>query len=134
VNKAPHRIDAGPETVHWGYFDARLAPVLTIESGERVVMSSVCGPPDLLPKQGFTVPPALPAIHAANAGQRFLVHMCTGPVAVRGAKPDDVLQVDIEAIDLHYDWDTTSCGRSPARCRRTFRNIARCTSRSIASG
>ena len=82
MSKAAHRVEAGPETVHWGYFDARLAPVLTIASGERVVMSSVSGPPDLLPKQGFTIPPALPAIHAANAGQRFLVHMCTGPVAV----------------------------------------------------
>jgi acetamidase/formamidase len=30
--------------------------------------------------------------------------MCTGPVAVRGAKAGQVLQVDIETIDLHYDW------------------------------
>lgn len=104
MGNAPYRIEAGPNTVHWGYFDARLAPVLTIESGECVVMSSVSGSPELLPKNGFTIPPALPAIHAANAGQRFLVHMCTGPVAVRGAKPGHVLQVDIEAIDLHYDW------------------------------
>jgi acetamidase/formamidase len=104
VSNAPYRVDASPHTVHWGYFDARLAPVLTIDSGERVVITSVSGPPELLPKEGFTIPPALPAIHAANAGQRFLVHMCTGPVAVRGAKPGHVLQVDIEAIDLHYDW------------------------------
>jgi acetamidase/formamidase len=31
-------------------------------------------------------------------------HICTGPVAVNGAKPGQVLQVNIEAIDLHYDW------------------------------
>ena len=28
----------------------------------------------------------------------------TGPVAVSGARPGHVLQVDIEAIHLHYDW------------------------------
>src|SRR4029077_19150282 len=27
---ANHRIDAAPETVHWGYFDAKLAPLLTV--------------------------------------------------------------------------------------------------------
>ena len=98
------RVDAGPETVHWGYFDAKLKPVLTIDSGERVVMSSVSGVPAVLPPPPFTVPPALPAIHAANGPQRFFGHMCTGPVAVRGAKPGQVLQVDIETIGLHYDW------------------------------
>lgn len=98
------RVDAGPDTVHWGFFDAKLKPALTIDSGDRVVMSSVSGTPDLLPPPPFTVPPALPAIHAANGPQRFFGHMCTGPVAVRGARPGRVLQVDIEAIELHYDW------------------------------
>jgi acetamidase/formamidase len=100
----PPRVDAGPDTVHWGYFDAQLKPVLTIDSGDRVVMSSVSGPPDLMPKPPFVVPAALPAIHAANGKQRFFGHMCTGPVAVRGAKAGQVLQVDIEAIELNYDW------------------------------
>ena len=98
------RVDAGPDTVHWGFFDAKLSPVLTIDSGDSVVMSSVSGTPDLLPPPPFTVPPALPAIHAAKGPQRFFGHMCTGPVAVRGAKSGQVLQVDIEAIELHYDW------------------------------
>jgi acetamidase/formamidase len=97
-------VEAGPTTVHWGYFSAALKPVLTIDSGDRVTITSVSGTPNLLPKAPFTIPPALPAIHAANGPQRFFGHMCTGPVAVRGAKPDQVLQVDIEKIDLHYDW------------------------------
>ena len=98
------RVDAGPHTVHWGFFDAKLAPILTIDSGERVVMSSVSGPPELMPPPPFVIPPALPAIHAANGKQRFFGHMCTGPVAVRGAKTGQVLQADIEAIELNYDW------------------------------
>ena len=98
------RVDAGADTVHWGFFDAKLKPVLTVDSGDRVVMSSVSGAPDQLPPPPFMVPPALPAIHAANGPQRFFGHMCTGPVAVRGAQAGQVLQVDIESIELHYDW------------------------------
>ena len=98
------RLDAGPETVHWGYFDARLAPVLTIDSGDQVVISTVSGAPELLPPPPFVYPPALPAIHAANGPQRFFGHMCTGPVAIRGAKPGQTLRVDIEAVEPHYDW------------------------------
>ena len=30
--------------------------------------------------------------------------MCTGPVAVRGAKAGQVLEVRIKAIELNYDW------------------------------
>jgi len=107
MNIAIPRVEAGPDTVHWGYFSAALKPAVTIESGGLVTMSSVSGGPDVMPKPPFTIPPALPAIHAANAGQRFLVHMCTGPVAVRGAKAGQVLQVDIEAIELFCDWGYT---------------------------
>jgi acetamidase/formamidase len=98
------RLDAGPDTVHWGYFDARLAPVLTIDSGDRVVVSTVSGAPELLPPPPFVYPPSLPAIHAANGPQRFFGHMCTGPVAVRGAKAGQTLRIDIESIEPHYDW------------------------------
>ncbi|MGE0063843.1 MAG: acetamidase/formamidase family protein [Xanthobacteraceae bacterium] len=106
MNKASEvaRLDAGADTVHWGYFDARLSPVLTIDSGERVTISTVSGSADLLPPPPMEVPSALPAIHAKNGPQRFFGHMCTGPVAVRGAKAGQVLQVDIEKIDPYYDW------------------------------
>ena len=82
-----HRLDAAPETVHWGFFDASLKPLVTIEPGDKVVVSTVSGPPEALPKaqSGMTVPPALPAIHA-RVPQKLGPHMMTGPIAVRGAK------------------------------------------------
>jgi acetamidase/formamidase len=98
------RIDAAPETVHWGFFEAGLKPVLTIESGERVVLSSVSGTPDLMPPPPMKIPPALPALHKGATRRVIPGHMCTGPVAVRGARAGGVLQVDIEAIELNYDW------------------------------
>lgn len=104
----PIRVDAGAETVHWGYFDAALAPVATIESGEAVTIGTVSGPADVLPGPPFKIPPALHAIHQAKSRRMVPGHMCTGPVAVRGARPGQVLQVDIEAIDLAYDWGYTA--------------------------
>jgi hypothetical protein len=33
---ALHTLQAVPATVHWGYFDASLAPVLTVKSGDLI--------------------------------------------------------------------------------------------------
>ncbi|MEX2035339.1 MAG: acetamidase/formamidase family protein [Xanthobacteraceae bacterium] len=103
---ATHRLDAGPDTVHWGYFDAALKPLLTIESGDTVTISTVSGTPTQLPRpdSGLTVPPALPAIHQSVPQKLGGPHILTGPVAVRGAKAGQVLEVRIKAIELHYDW------------------------------
>ena len=40
---ATHRLDASPDTVHWGYFDAKLKPLVTIDSGDTVTISTVSG-------------------------------------------------------------------------------------------
>src|ERR1700686_1799993 len=104
----PVRVDAGAESVHWGYFDAGLAAVATIDSGDVVTLGTVSGPPDMMPPPPLKIPPALPEIHAAKTRRMLPGHMLTGPVAVRGAKPGQVLQVDIEAIDLAYDWGYVS--------------------------
>ena len=101
-----HRLDAGPDTVHWGYFDAALPPVLTVESGDRVTISTVSGGPEVMPPAPLAVPPALRAVQE-KVPNKLPGHMCTGPVAVRGARAGSVLQVDIEAIELHYDWGYT---------------------------
>ena len=98
-----HRLDAGPETVHWGYFDAKLPPLLRVESGDTVVISTVSGSRELMPPPPLVVPAALSAIHAARQ-PKLPGHICTGPVAVKGAKPGHVLEVRIRQIALNYDW------------------------------
>jgi acetamidase/formamidase len=103
----PIHLEPGPDNVHWGYFDARLAPRVTVDSGDRLTISSVSGGPDLMPTGPLKVPPALPAIHQKVARQ-LGPHILTGPVAVKGARPGQVLQVDIEAIDVFYDWGYNS--------------------------
>ncbi len=99
-----HRVEASPQTVHWGFFEAGLKPVLAIDSGERVTITTVSGTAEQMPHPPLRIPPALPAIHAQVTRKIVPGHICTGPVAVRGAKPGQTLQVDIEAIALHYEW------------------------------
>ena len=36
-----HRLPATPATVHWGYFDRRLEPVLTVSSGDLVAIETL---------------------------------------------------------------------------------------------
>jgi hypothetical protein len=47
---ATHRLNASPKTVHWGFFDAKLPPQLTIDSGDSVIISTVSGTIGHLPK------------------------------------------------------------------------------------
>ncbi len=103
---ATHRLDAGPDTVHWGFFDAALKPLITVDSGDTVTFSTVSGHPNQVPKpgSGLAIPPALSAIHEKLQPKLGGPHILTGPVAVRGAKAGQVLEVRIKSIELNYDW------------------------------
>ena len=104
----PIHLEPGPDNVHWGYFDARLSPRLAIDSGERVTISTRIG------RSRADARPA--ARHSAGAPRHSrkggapvgAAHPAPVPVAVKGAKPGQVLQVDIEAIDVLYDWGYNS--------------------------
>jgi len=101
-----HRLDAATDTVHWGFFDAALKPLMTVDSGDTVTISTVSGTPGQLPPpdSGLRIPAVLPAI-LKNVQQRLNgPHILTGPVAVRGAKAGQVLEVRIKSIELNYDW------------------------------
>ena len=101
-----HRLDAATDTVHWGFFDAALKPLMTIDPGDTVTISTVSGTPGQLPPpdSGLTVPAVLPAILKSVQQRLNGPHILTGPVAVRGAKAGQVLEVRIKSIELHYDW------------------------------
>jgi acetamidase/formamidase len=103
---AEHRLDAAPDTVHWGYLDAALKPQIIVDSGDSVTISTVSGGPPLTPApdSGFHVPDALRAIHAKVQPKLGGSHILTGPVAIRGAKAGQVLEVRIKSVELNYDW------------------------------
>lgn len=98
-------LSASPETCVWGYFDSTQPAVMDVESGETVTIETVSGGPDQIPQpgMGFDIPPELYDIHARS--ERHLPgHILTGPVAVRGARPGDVLEVDILDVRLRQNW------------------------------
>lgn len=99
-------VNAGPKTCHWGFFNADLPPVATVASGDEVTINTVSGGPNVLPGPGFDVPPELLEIHAAGV-PTVPGHILTGPVAVEGAMPGDVLQVDILDVRLRQNWGYT---------------------------
>jgi acetamidase/formamidase len=101
-----HHLPSSPETVHWGWFDAALPPVMTIASGDRVTIDALSGGPANLPGDGFEVPPELLQVHAKSQ-RRLPGHILTGPVGVRGAAPGDVLEVRIIDVQLRQDWGYT---------------------------
>jgi acetamidase/formamidase len=77
---ALHHLNATPGTVHWGYFDAALAPVLRVKSGDA---------PELMMDEAVTaIFTGIPESDR-NPG----VHIMTGPIFVEGAQPGDMLEV-----------------------------------------
>jgi acetamidase/formamidase len=100
---AHHELKASVETCHWGYFEAARKPVLTIKPGDTVTVETVSGGPDVLPPDGFHVPPELLDIHKRS--ERMVPgHILTGPIAIEGAEPGDMLEVRIRDVQLRQDW------------------------------
>ena len=100
-----HYLKATPDNVHWGYWDGSLKPVMTIASGDRVTVETISGDPAFLPTpdSGFGILPDHQAV--LEAGRRGPgPHLLTGPIAIEGAEPGDVLEVRILDIRLRQDW------------------------------
>jgi len=112
-----YHVAASAETVHWGYFSRSLKPLVEVESGDFVTLETlthhaaddlermVKGDPGAesvyywdRTRKGVNRRGAGPmdaSIHGRGAGEGFGVHICTGPVAVKGAEPGDILEVRI---------------------------------------
>src|SRR5262245_46891217 len=103
----PIHLEPGPDNVHSGYFDAPVPARVSVARGALVTITTVSASPEVMPAAPLQVPPALAAIHQ-KVPRQLGPHILTGPVAIKGAKAGQVLQVDIEAIDVFYDWGYNS--------------------------
>ena len=112
-----HYVPATADTVHWGYFSKLLKPVVEIDPGDYVTIETlthhanddaermVKGDPGAesvylwtKDKKGVNRRGAGPIdgkLLGRGAGEGFGVHICTGPVYVRGAEPGDVIELRI---------------------------------------
>src|SRR3954462_7234048 len=84
-----HELKAAPTTVHRGFFDASLKPVLTIDSGDDVRLETGTGHPRWLQKRGGPkdkIPAELYEVFQGVEGDGRGDHTLNGPIAIRGAK------------------------------------------------
>lgn len=112
-----HYVAAADKTVHWGYFSKLLKPVIEVDSGDFVTIEALThhanddyermikGDPGAesvyywdktrknVDRRGAG--PVKPTLFGRGAGEGLGVHICTGPVYVRGAEPGDILEVRI---------------------------------------
>jgi acetamidase/formamidase/AraC-like DNA-binding protein len=115
-----HHLAVSDKTVHWGYFSRSLRPVLEVEPGDIVTIETLTQHAyddyermikgDVGAESVFHwsrdhknvdrrgAGPVDASIYGRGAGEGFGVHICTGPIAVNGAKPGDVIEVRI--LDL----------------------------------
>lgn len=98
-------LPASPSTVAWGYYWSKAKPVLTVNSGDVVRMQtlSTCGSTERLESEGVAAAD-IPAYNAEIYNQVKDKgpggHILTGPIAIAGAEPGDVLEVQILKIDI----------------------------------
>ena len=91
-----HHLRATPQTVHTGFFDAAIPPVLTIDSGDTVVLSTMMLMDGQL-RCGMTLEELL-AKKKYYMDLKMGSHTLTGPIFVKGAEPGDVLEIRIEKL------------------------------------
>src|SRR5476649_2016848 len=109
---------ATPTTVAWGYYDFHAKPVLTVHSGDTVIMqtASTCGAPVRLLAEGVAaadIPPWIGEIYnkVPQSERGPVGHILTGPVAIAEAQPGDVLEVRIKKINLDTSWACNGFGK-----------------------
>ncbi|EKS71436.1 MULTISPECIES: acetamidase/formamidase family protein [Caballeronia] len=111
-----YTLPVSSSTVHWGYFSKRVEPRLTLKSGDRATIETlthhanddhermIAGDPGAQSVFEWTREHKAVSRRGAGptegpfrlgAGEGVGVHLLTGPVAIEGAEPGDVLEVRI---------------------------------------
>ncbi len=108
-----HVLPVTDRTVHWGYFSKIVAPALTVRSGDSATIETLthhAGDDYERMIRGDTAAERIyhwtqaektmarrgaGAMRPIGGGEGLGVHLLTGPVAVEGAEPGDILEVRI---------------------------------------
>ena len=105
-----HELAATPATTV-NVFSFAHDPVLTVDPGDRLVVES-------LDASGYLQRPTFPGEAKPKMFPAARGHCLTGPVAVRGARPGDLLAVQL--VDLrpgHWGWTVAGAVESPVTRR-----------------
>jgi acetamidase/formamidase len=113
---ADHLLKITPDTVAWGYYWSAAKPVLTVASGDTVTVECVSvGNPATLERAGLPpdqVEADIRRLYAEVPKEKKGPggHPLTGPIAIEGAMPGDVLEVRIKEIRLRSAYAFNSFG------------------------
>jgi acetamidase/formamidase len=95
-----HIVESTKETVQLGVFDETLAPIVTIESGDRLSFPNTWSHFLNEMQPGVSID-TLAQLRRSNPGKG--PHSIIGPIAVKDAEPGDVLEVQYERL-RPFDW------------------------------
>ena len=111
-----HHLPVSADTVHWGYFSKAVTPRLTLRSGDRATIETLTHHANDDHERMVAGDPGAESVFAwtkdfkavsrrgsgptegpfdRGSGEGIGVHLLTGPVAIEGAEPGDVLEVRI---------------------------------------
>ena len=111
VRAETHELKLTPANVHWGYYDARLKPVLKIASGDTVrVETMLAGGLERLKMAGVPdseIPDSLKRVEEAVTDRGPGAHPLTGPIYVEGAEPGDIVEVRILGFEFLHPYGVT---------------------------
>jgi acetamidase/formamidase len=101
-----------PANVHWGYYDAKVPPVLRIASGDTVRVETMVARglerARLAGVREDEIPQSLKVVEDAVKTRGPGAHPMTGPIFVNGAEPGDSLEVHIQDIEFLHAWGVTA--------------------------
>ena len=97
-----HELKATPATVHRGFFDASLKPVLQVNSGDLIRLETSTGNPRYFEKLGVPkdkIPNELYTEFAGVDNDGRGDHTLDGPIYINGAEPGDMIEVRIRSVE-----------------------------------
>ena len=98
-----YELKSSPTTVSYGFYDASLKPVLTINSGDRVRLWTTTGNPKYFESLGVPKEKIPQELYAAFEGVKDNErgdHTLVGPIFVNGAEPGDAIEIRIISVDV----------------------------------
>ncbi len=122
---ADHHLQSRPENLSWGWFPIDKAPVLTVEPGATVRIDTLShhgstqneDPVSFLGGFGIEPDEILQDVRdfwASRSGRpregRTGAHVLTGPIAIEGAEPGDMLEVQILEVSARVPYGFNSRG------------------------
>ena len=129
-----HYLPATPETVHWGFLSKHLKPVARVQSGDYVTIEALTHHAADDSERMIEGDSGMEAVYrwtaegkaverrgagpmdasslGRGAGEGFGVHICTGPIAIAGAKPGDIVEVRFLEINTRPSQNPKYAGRA----------------------